>query len=450
MSLFEEFGPAGSPIAEAPSSAQLFADAYAENTPAKQKSAPNDSESWTYLVNLTATMLPGAGAKSKYDKLQSLKDLTSNSDSEVIVQEFDEKTRTLNRYKISHGKIEEAKPVQSAGTASDLQDLLSSAPRTGHLALINEAHGNGDKGFTGDDSDISVDDFKKAVKKGLADNGRDNLDLLSLDSCLMANVQALNSISGLAKNIVASELEQFSSVSMSSNPPVATYDMQPIDQYLSALIQHTPQNGREAAEVILSVASKSCDALAPENQACGTPTLAIIKPEAASQANTALDNLGEQLQVAVKDAKIKQTVDSLIAQTHDVSQADDHLRDVDSFAKGIIDLISQGSIKDDNGHLKHAAQEVLKADSNLIGAFYVNPNTTIVKVFGLQDKLHGVNTFLPGPQFDIRAEAENIVGPIAAQKLPLNELLDKEIKASLPDAYSGAWAGFIRTMRAAG
>jgi len=408
----------------------------------------HDPGSWTYLVNLTATMLPDnqAGSGYKFNQLRNLKDLTRNSNSEVIVQEFDAGTGMLERYELAHGEIHNFQPVKSAGTAADLQSLLAAAPRGGQLALINEAHGNGDLGFEGDAGKLSVNDFERAIKTGLASTGRTSLDVLSMDSCLMANVQVLCKVSGLAKNVVASELEEFSSVALSETPPATVFDMQPIDQYLSAMLQKPPQSGREAADEMLSVSAKSCDALAPTQEGCGTPTLAIYNPEAAPESERALDQLGTELQLAIKDPGAKKAVDSLIGQIPDVSIVSDHLRDVDGFATGVINLIKRGTISDGDHRLQQAAQDVVNADRNLVRAFYVNPKSKIVEIVG-QNHLTGLNTFLPGPQFDVRSEAEDMVNLQDSKTLPLQNLLDREIQRSLPDDYSGGWAGFVGTIR---
>jgi hypothetical protein len=411
------------------------------------RSAQQDPNSWTYLVNLTATMVPvnEAGSGYKYNQLVNLRNLTKNSTSTVIVQEFESSTGMLKRYEIAHGQIHTMQPVKSGGTAMDLQNLLATAPRSGHLALINEAHGNGDLGFEDDAGKLSVSDFQRAVKTGLASDGRTSLDLLSMDSCLMANVQVLDKLSGLAKNVVASELEEFSSVAMGT-PSKTNFDMQPIDLYLSEMLKHPPKDGREAANDILSVSAKSCDAFAPKLQGCGTPTLAIYNPQAAHQSALALDQFGTQLQLAIHDAKAKKNVDSLIGQLKDVSEVPDHLRDVDGFAQGVIDLINRGTIKDSNHVLKQAAQNVLTADRDLVRSVYVNPQARIVQYVG-QNSIHGLNTFLPGPDFDVRDEAENIVGPVDAKKLPFDDLLNKEVQRSLPDDDSGGWSGFVKAMR---
>lgn len=406
-----------------------------------------DQNSWTYLVNLTAEMLPDhAGSVYKYGQLMNLKNLTKNSDSQVIVQEFDPHSWQLKRYEISHGQIQEFKPVKSGGTAQDLQDLLAQAPRSGHLALINEAHGNGDLGFDGDYGKLAISDFQRAIKNGLASTGRSNLDVLSMDSCLMGNVQVLAKLSGLTQNVVASELEETSSVELSHDPPITHYDMQPIDDYLSEMLKQPPKDGREAAAQMLATSSRDCDAQIQTQQGCGTPTLAIYNSQAAPEAERALDKFGAQLQIVTQDANGKKAVDSLAGSMRDVSQNDDHLRDVDDFAGGVIALINKGTIKDSSGGLRQAAQDVLTADGKLVRAQYINPKSPLVSRFG-QNSLHGVNTFIPGPDFNIREQAEPIVGGKDAQTLPLPELLNKEIQTSLPDDDAGDWAKFVRSLR---
>ncbi len=409
------------------------------------------NDSWTYLVNLTATMFPnnGAGAGYKYEKLKELKDLSKNSNSEIIVQEYDESSQQLKRYQIEHGRIHDFAPVKSAGSARDLQDLIAAAPRGGHIALINQAHGNGDKGFTGDFGDISVASFEESVKAGLASAGRDSLDLLSLDSCLMSNVHALSKLSGLARHIVASELEELSSVRF-GEPLTTNYDMQPIDKYLSFMLEHNPKDGAEAAADMVAISKKDCDALAPEQDACGTPTLASLNPGRAEELRNSLNQFGAKLQATIeREPMADSLLDGLIGQMHDVSQVEDHLRDVHTFAEGVVKLVESGSLQDQDGELKKSAQAVLAANDQVIVSFYTNPRTRLQQALGLEGKLHGVNVFLPGADYNIRAQAVDIVGAKAAENMPLNELLDKEIRSSIPDDENGGWAKFISALRKA-
>jgi hypothetical protein len=393
-------------------------------------------------------MLPdnGAGSGYKYNQLQSLQNLTIKSNSEVIVQAFDQESGLLKRFEIAHGKIDFLKPVKSAGTARDLQNLVSMAPREGHLALINEAHGNGDLGFMGDADNLSVSHFRQAIKDGLAATGRTTLDVLGLDSCLMANVQALKQMAPLAKNVIASELEEFSNVAFGT-PPTTTFDMQPVEQYLSRMLRYPPQKSEQAAFDMLKTSARRCNSQVLKNGICGTPTLAIYSPGYAVAAERALDQFGTRLTTAMGAPTVKTSIDSLIGKLQDVSEGVDQLRDVDDFATGIIKLTEEGTIKDKDGKLKLAARHVLRADRDLTQLMYVNKSATIVKYIGDAYRLHGVNTFLPGSDFDVREEAENIVGSSKAASLPLNELLNIEIRNSIPDDYSGGWANFLTSLR---
>lgn len=407
-----------------------------------------DANSWTYLVNLTATMLPmsGGGSGHKYDQLKNLKDLTKATNSEVIVQEYDDQTGMLRRYEIAHGQINEFEPTKSFGTAKDLQNLVAMAPAEGHIGLINEAHGNGALGFHGDAGAFSIENFQTAVQNGLAATGRTSLDVLSIDSCLMGNVNFLSSVSSLSKNIVASELEEFSSIELSASPPRTIYDMQPEDAYLAAMLKHPPADGKEAAKTIFDISSKTCDSQSPPNNACGTPTLAIYDSQAAPQAELALDKFGEALQQAIKEPSARSAVDALISKFPDLSQSGDHLRDVDSFAQGIVRLIDSGELSDPHRQLRDAANSSIAADKALVKGAYLNTNSLWAQIVGTQN-LHGLNVFLPGANFDIRKEAENMVDNGDAQTMPLNELLDKEIASALPNDSNGGWANFVRSLR---
>jgi hypothetical protein len=418
-------------------------------------SAPKESsEQWTYVVNLTATMLPGitpgdgggAGSPYKYKQLSKLKELTKNSNSQVIVQEFDPTLNTVKRYELQHGKLLQLPVVKSAGIANDLQNVLALAPKTGHLALIQEAHGNGDLGFDTDAGKFAVSDFQLAVKAGLQATGRKNLDVLSMDSCLMANVHVLAKISGLASRVVASELEEFSSVELSSTPPVTQFDMQPIDKYLSAMLEKPPKDGAEAAATILAVSANICDKTSPALQTCGTPTLAVYNPEAAPAAERALDTLGTELKESIKDRNAANAIDGLLKNIPSIDEVPDHLRDVDTFAKGIVLLVNKGAIRDQNHHLANAARDVLNADHKLVSNFYLNSRARIVQLVGAKN-LTGVNTFMPGPDFDIRSEAESFMSETSAQKYPRGKLFGTEISRSMPDDDAGGLSQFVRALR---
>lgn len=427
-----------------------------DTSPSKKNSVTQkqNSESWTYVVNLTTSMLPSlgngpdgsAGADYKYSELMKLKGLTKNSNSEVIVQEFDSKTNMLRRFELSQGQIRESKPMKSNGTADDLQNLLSTAPKTGHLALIQEAHGQGDLGFDTDAGRFAVADFQKAVKNGLQATGRSSLDMLSMDSCLMANVQVLAKISGLANRVVASELEEFSSVELSHSPPITQFDMQPISKYLEALLEKPPKDGEEAAETVVSVSAKTCAIEAPKWQTCGTPTLGIYDPSVAPGAEKALNQFGVALQEAAINPVQKLAINGLIDMLPDISEVPDHLRDVDRFTNLVVSLVNQGVIRDPLHQVMNAAQNVLSADRRLKTNFYVNPEARIVKNVG-KDNLTGLNTFLPGTKFDVASEAENFMSENTAKSTPTEVLLGREIKRSLPDDYPSGWSNFIKAIR---
>jgi hypothetical protein len=139
-------------------------------------------------------------------------------------------------------------------------------------------------------------------------------------------------------------------------------------------------------------------------------------------------------------------VDALIGKFPDLSQNGDHLRDVDSFAQGVIGLIDSGQLSDPHRRLRDAAVSSIAADKALVKGAYLNTNSLWAQIVGTQN-LHGLNVFLPGANFDIRKEAENLVDIDDAKMMPLNELLDKEIASALPNDSNGGWANFVRTLR---
>ena len=413
------------------------------------------ADQWTYVVNLTAVMEPalgpngagGAGSEYKFNQLMKLANLTKNTNAEVIVQSYNPALNSVDRYELLNGQLHRLATVKSAGLSKDLQNVLALAPKTGHLALIQEAHGNGDIGFETDNGSFSVSNFRQSVKAGLKATGRTSLDVLSMDSCLMGNVQVIAKMSGLAQGVVASELEEFSSVGMSHSPPITQFDMQPIDKYLTAMIKNPPKDGMDAAATIVAVSARSCDNTEASLQTCGTPTLAIYHPEAAPAAEQALDQFGVALQPTIRDRKSAAAIDGLLKRIPEIDENSDHLRDVDTFARGILSLVDKGVIRDQNHRLAQAAQNVLNADQKLVSNFYLNRKARIVQLVGAEN-LSGENAFIPGPDFDIRSEAEAFNSQFDAQHAPKAQLLDKEILRSLPDDYPSGWSRFVKEMRA--
>jgi len=350
------------------------------------------TEAWTYLVNLTASVAPVAGgvwgASFEKQQLQELAGLTANSDSTVIVQ-----ARTIQNgkpwveeYEMSHGQINFKKAHESAGFGEDLTDLIAQAPAGGKLALINQAHGGGSEGLTADlagtkGESLTLDQFEKAVGNGLEKSGHKSLDFLSLDSCIMANGQAMVTLAPLAGTIVASELPE---EAMS-----AKADGQPLYEFLSSVLKTPVATGKDAAEVMLAQATQVCNDLRAEHKMCGTPDLGIYNTANAPQFEQSFKSFAGALSTAIEDGGNKQAVRNLIEELPTMSRSNE--RDIGAFAHGLLKGLDNGTIRDDANHsLRDATENLLQSNANMLSKRYEQPNTE------LSNEASGLSVYLPG------------------------------------------------------
>ncbi len=337
----------------------------------------SDGAQWTYLVNLSAD-LNGTntyfGALRKLDQMRTeLMPLTADGRSQVIAMIRNSSTGCIEMYKIAGGKVEKMGEAPSKGTAEDLQRLVSMAPDDGKVALINQGHGLANEGVSGDgDRDpVPVADVANAIKNGLQTSGRQQLDMLSFDSCLMGNAAALGDIAPVARTVVASEALEFAS---------SRGDGQEVTRTLSAMMKQPPTDGEALGRELVRQSGATCDETRPTEpqelgrrpEQCGVETLAVYDGTKIKEFSDALTGFGNALSTALDNPANRAAINDIIKNLPRLPGGDPpDLKDLHQFAEAVLAGIRSGKIKDDgNRTLQNAAVNVIAAQSRMIPADY--------------------------------------------------------------------------------
>lgn len=379
-------------------------------------SSGGDNQPWTYLVDLGATIRVGndnLGAPHQYSELQNLKDLTSGTQDQVIVQASNGDNNQISMYRIANGQIEDLGVHTSEGFKTDLQSLVSMAPQDGHAALIIGSHGEAGLGLAGDNGAASLTEVSTSVETGLQMSGRTAaLDVLSLDSCLMGSEKSLESLSPLAQTLVASEAVE----NGGSSPKAGTFDGQSIYNALSSVLQNPQADGQGVAQQILFESAKDC----PVNASiCGTDTLAVFDGAAGAKFSTALSNFGTELQSAISNSSNRDAVNSIISSTPEVSHSlntvgDDQLRDLQTFVTSVQKAADGGTIDDPDHRLRDAAAQLVAAQAEYIPDQFNNQSANR-DGSNPDNGLHGLSIFLPSDTYDRNQTAkyeEQVASPL--------------------------------------
>lgn len=372
-----------------------------------QISPASDSgrKGWTYLIDEAATFNTDQGplgAPHDSEQFKQLAEQTRGTPDQIIVQSSNSDNSNITMYRIADGKVTDFGTYTSQGLVADLKDLVSMAPANNPVALIVSSHGDAGGGLVGDNGTASLDELSKAIKDGSALAGRaDKLDLLSLDSCVMANVKVLEQMNPLAQTIVAAETIE--SVGMqTSDSARQLVQGQSIYDSLSSLLQKPPASGLDVGNEILSQSLKDCP---PDANFCGADTLAVINTAAGEKFSQALSDFGDALKSAATDSSNIDTIDNAILGSPEVtgSLGTDELRDLKSFVSNIQTAISDGRLSDADGTLSGAAQKLLEAhDSYAPSVYNIATVSRIDSGYSENSPLNGISVFLPQQAFSIK------------------------------------------------
>jgi hypothetical protein len=254
------------------------------------------------------------GAENKTALLKQLKDQTKDHSVSIVLQSvsvdgkdvkpgFDLSTsqepyqvktivlRDGQEYDISSGK--------SQGLKADLQNELDFALKnqpSQHVALAISAHGLGDEGILGGTQENNnrvngrmktADELADTIKSSLTKANHGKLDVVDMDSCMMAQMGVLHSMSGVADQLVASEQTE----KVSADHGV---DGQNLNAWVSKVIGNSKMSGADVAREIVAEANNNQnngDAHGP----AGTATLAAFDLSHVDEFSGLMNKLGKAL-----------------------------------------------------------------------------------------------------------------------------------------------------------
>jgi hypothetical protein len=361
------------------------------------QSAPTphaDGKQWTYLINLASTYetAPPVGALPEFDQLQQLKQLTINGQSQLFMQVTNPVTAETSMYKLADGKFQTLSSVPNSSYADEIKRLVSMAPTDGKVAFINISHGGGNEGLYKDNKQdkaannptnyASLPEISAAIQSGLKAADKAQLDLISWDSCNMGTAAIISEIGGLTKNLVASETPE-------------AVPGQPLVKIIQHALSQPPLSGKELGRSLITNASKECRASIKHDPSslCDVQTLALYNIEEEPKFTAALSKFGDALKDALSTPENRKAL-HLIADEAPSSEEDGtlQLRDLQTFAKGVIQGINSGSVSDDHQHmLLDSAKAVIAAQAKLIDQQFIDKHAT---------GQNGISVLLPNTTYD--------------------------------------------------
>ncbi|CAN5361984.1 hypothetical protein BH11CYA1_BH11CYA1_35990 [soil metagenome] len=325
----------------------------------------------------------------------------SSSDSAMLI----------HTYLIHDGKIQELPTRPSQGVAADTEALLAIVGRQApseHLALFSQGHGGGPHGVSGDTGRATLAEMDAAIKNGLANSGRDKLDLIDFDACSMGNAAVLTAVASRADNIIASpEMETAGGEDV---------DAQNVRAIVGAVLANPTMNGSDLGQKIIDLAAQGANggAAAPreiDRTVAGTDALSHYNAAEIGQFNQDLNLLGSALTNAFESEPNRQAILTAIESAPLASTAGgvrlagtprEELRDSKTFAANILAAVESGSLSDPQGNIRQAVEALQASQSRLVAGYHGEQE-------GGYDKQGGLSMFLPGRTYlDNQARADEL------------------------------------------
>lgn len=403
--------------------AEQAALAIAGGVKAATESKPEKTE-WTVAFDLTTNFHGGNGVTARLKELKELAKQTEGKPITFVVQaavpvggdptdpEFfsGDYDYSIDRYVIRDGKVTLVETVPSEGYGPDLVGLLSLTSKRFEpkkLALILDSHGSGNQGLQGDApwdlfsppdtniGELKVDDLVKCIKRGLKGSGREKVDLLDFDCCLMGQTGVMQRVQKISDHVIAS-------------PETENIIGQNLRKPLTNLIANTDLTPEQLAGEILEAArhQEVRDSKAWHSWLWKKPvpveTLSHYDVKHASEFGSKLDKLGNLLTEALKDSKSARALDRVLDETFTYGgkrrqievfgfffAPESHGRKFDfkDFAQRVVAAVDKKEIADPDGRLKQSVGETIESHDKLVRANFG---------YGVYEKRGGLTVFLPG------------------------------------------------------
>jgi len=259
---------------------------------------------------------------------------------------------------------------------------LAESQLSKHIAYVIESHGGGTTGFAAGSPDtngiVTLADFDEVLGDAMKKSGRGKADMIDLDLCYGGQWGVVKAMSGVSKQLVASELKEYTMAFEDGT----TVNGQHLNAWISKLTSDPEQNGYQLANLIVEEAKQG------ENRSYleGTPTLAHFDLEGhEKEFQRELDKFGSALNSAMIVGNNQQVVASCVDSVPNVeahedipdaaAKAQNYKADLGTFVQNIMAKVETGQIVDNRSHdLAQAAEEMnryLSDRGKLIADLYI-------------------------------------------------------------------------------
>ncbi|MBI4532353.1 MAG: hypothetical protein HY711_00275 [Candidatus Melainabacteria bacterium] len=425
----------------------------------------SNQQEWTVVVNLSATLenSNGLGAQHKFEALKQLAEQSKGKPVTMVVQAIGPGgssdgtggAQMLQRYVIKDGQITELPGQPSRGYGQDLTSLLQMATTnypSEKIAFINQSHGLGNERLRGDAGPISVQDFTKAIKEGLAGSGHNRLDLLDLDACLMAENGVLDEVKEVANNLVASAEEENGRPNPSNHNELSV-DGQNLNVSLSQLLNNPSMDGNQFAESMIQMANAGHNGdgqtIGNGLYDSGTSTLVHFDLTKYNNFETSLNNFAGALIEGANNPTSKEALREIVGQVPRFGARKSGLlsdgmerRDLQSFVQQVLSAVENGELGDPDGKIKKSAENLLTSFNNLVGSYHGEANSMHYEQMG------GLSIFLPSQIFcDSRSSSRALTSISELAQLTQRQNPLVEFTPELGDAMANGLTPYLEQIK---
>jgi hypothetical protein len=373
----------------------------------KQKNPGANDAGWTLAIDLAANLQlrdgSNAGATHQWERIQSLAESTRGKPINLLVKVAEpapwvknlpdgpllrvQEKHEVGTYLINDGHIKLLSKEESRGAEADLNELLKqAASRPGKLGLIIQSHGGGVDGLETDNGAIPLASLTESIEKSLTGTARSKLDLLDFDSCMMGQMEVLDRIAPLARQVLASSDVEC------AKPGIM--DGQNLKAALSDLISNPAMTANDLADDFVRRARNGANGL-PEVQLYrhikgGTDTLAHYDMGQLDQMDLAIDKLGQALSECAKNPADRDKIKEIFEKARPIPEPVVYVwpykieqKDLKQLTEALQENVLSGAIHDSAGQLTSALENVYTAQSKLVKSHYGDRISGLVSSGGL-------------------------------------------------------------------
>ena len=414
------------------------------------KRLANDANAWTIAIDLklnlnTKTPDGHLGAERKSALLKELRDESKGKPVSLFVQvshpEADGKdssqaasqpSESVSRYEIHDGVITplpSPKAIDPSGLTADLVRTAGSTEPSRNLGLIIFSHGFGKHGIGGDAGKQSLDSLSSSISGALSSLHKDKLDLLAFDSCSMAQVDTLERMAPVTRDLVAAP--EYMTCRDDKSCGIN------LNSWLTELMKNPQMTGVELGNAAVTDVQREYRQL---GAGVASPAVSNFSLDANyDRFNNALNDFSVSLTSALNTANNKTTLRSLTEKAPEYERfyfldpPYPPTKDLLSFAREVHEEVQQGVLFDPTNKLRDSSQALIEAQNQMTQRYFgAHQNTAFdvttpegiaaltVRAHVPYDQLGGLSIAMPDSEQIAQAQKDsvNYKQLVASESLP--------------------------------